>query len=69
MRGLFAGDDELTRARRAEEIARVTASYPLDPKKRLRSWEGWWGSSIRACPPQMAKNRQLRPSRESGSKK
>ena len=67
--GLFAGDDELTRARRAEEIARVTASYPLDPKMRLRSWEGWWASSIRACPPQVAKNRQLRPSWESGSKK
>ncbi|MGC2224645.1 MAG: hypothetical protein WA624_20960 [Methylocella sp.] len=69
VRGLFAGDDELTRARRAEEIARVTAGYPLDPKKRLRSWEGWWGSSIRACPPQVAKNRQLRPCWESGSKK
>jgi DNA polymerase-3 subunit gamma/tau len=69
VRGLFAGGDELTRARRAEEIARVSASYPLDPKKRLRSWEGWWGSSIRACPPQVAKNRQLRRSGESGSKK
>jgi hypothetical protein len=38
--GLFAGDDELTRARCAEEIARLSASYPLDPKERLR--EGWW---------------------------
>ena len=64
VRGLFAGDDELTRARCAEEIARLSASYPLDPKKRLRSWEGWWGSSIRACPPQVAKNRQLRAVRE-----
>ncbi len=60
VRGLFAGDDELTQARCAEEIARLSASYPLDPKKRLRSWEGWWGSSMRACPPQVTKNRQLR---------
>jgi len=43
VRGLFAGDDELTRARCAEEIARLAARYPLDPKQRLRSWEGWWG--------------------------
>jgi hypothetical protein len=38
--GLFAGGDELTRARCAEGIARLSASYPLDPKERLR--EGWW---------------------------
>jgi hypothetical protein len=69
VRGLFTGNDELIGARCAEEIARVSASYPLDPKKRLRSWEGWWGSSSRACPPQVAKNRQLRRSGESGSKK
>jgi len=69
VRGLFAGDDELTRARCAEEIARLSASYPLDPKKRLRSWEGWWGSSIRAYPLQVAKNRQLLAFGKSGSKK
>jgi DNA polymerase-3 subunit gamma/tau len=69
IRGLFAGDDELTRARCAEEIARLTASYPLDPKQRLRSWEGWWGSSIRAYTLQVAKNRHLRPSGDSVSKK
>ncbi|MGB6984107.1 MAG: hypothetical protein WBD78_17075 [Methylocella sp.] len=44
IRALFAGDDELTRARCAEEIARLRARYPLDPKKRLRTWEGWWGT-------------------------
>jgi hypothetical protein len=44
VRGLFAGDDELTRARCAEEIACLRARYPLDPKERLRSWEGWWGT-------------------------
>jgi DNA polymerase-3 subunit gamma/tau len=41
VRGLFAGGDELTRARCAEEIACLRARYPLDPKERLRSWEGW----------------------------
>jgi hypothetical protein len=51
VRGLFAGDDELTHARCAEEIARLTASYPLDPKERLRSWEGWWGTSLSSCQP------------------
>ncbi len=44
VRGLFAGDDDLTRARCAEEIARLCARYPLDPKERLRSWGGWWGT-------------------------
>jgi DNA polymerase-3 subunit gamma/tau len=42
--GLFARDDDLTRARCAEEIAHLHARYPLDPKERLRSWEGWWGT-------------------------
>jgi hypothetical protein len=45
VRGLFTGDDELARARCAEEIARLRAHYPLDPKKRLRSWHGWWGTA------------------------
>jgi hypothetical protein len=49
--GLFAGDDELTRARCAEEIARLRARYPLDPKERLRSWEGWWGTRLTSCQP------------------
>jgi DNA polymerase-3 subunit gamma/tau len=49
--GLFAGDDELTRARCAEEIARLRARYPLDPKERLRSWEGWWGTGLNSCQP------------------
>jgi DNA polymerase-3 subunit gamma/tau len=49
--GLFAGDDKLTRARCAEEIARLRARYPLDPKERLRSWEGWWGTGLSSCQP------------------
>ena len=51
VRGLFAGDDDLTRARCAEEIARLRARYPLDPKERLRSWEGWWGTRLTSCQP------------------
>jgi DNA polymerase-3 subunit gamma/tau len=43
VRGLFAGDNELARARCAEEIARLRARFPLDPKKRLRTWERWRG--------------------------
>lgn len=44
IRGLFTGADELTRARCAEEMARLRATYPTDPKERLRSWDGWWGT-------------------------
>ena len=49
--GLFAGDDDLTRARCAEEIAHLRARYPLDPKDRLRSWEGWWRTGLSSCQP------------------
>ncbi len=51
VRGLFASDDDLTRARCAEEIARLRACYPLDPKERLRTWEGWWGTGLHSCQP------------------
>lgn len=51
VRGLFAGDDELARARCAEEIACLRARYPLDPKERLRSWEGWWGTGLSSFQP------------------
>jgi len=51
VRGLFAGDDDLTSARCAEEIAHLRARYPLDPKDRLRSWEGWWGTGLNSCQP------------------
>ena len=51
VRGLFASDDDLTRARCAEEIARLRACYPLDPKERLRTWEGWWVTGLHSCQP------------------
>lgn len=51
VRGLFAGDNDLTRTRCAEEIARLHARYPLDPKERSRSWEGWWGTGLSSCQP------------------
>ena len=44
---LFEGDDALTIARRGEELARLRASYPNDPRKRLRSWDGWWNAPTR----------------------
>ena len=44
---LFDGDDALTIARRGEELARLRASYPNDPRKRLRWWDGWWNAPTR----------------------
>lgn len=43
----FDRDDALTIARREEELARLRASYPNDPRKRLRSWDGWWTAPTR----------------------
>lgn len=36
-------DNSIERTRREEELSRLYASWPSDPKDRRRDWEGWWG--------------------------
>lgn len=38
----FPASTELERKARASALVRLEASWPDDPKLRLRSWTGWW---------------------------
>jgi hypothetical protein len=39
-----AGDTELATRRRIEELRKLEAGYPTDPRDRRRSWVGWWSN-------------------------
>jgi DNA polymerase III subunit gamma/tau len=43
----FAGEDELSRARRSEELKLLESSFRMDAKLRARPWAGWWQSSLK----------------------
>lgn len=42
----FAGDDELSIARRAEELRALQASFDPNPKAWRRAWNGWWQTPV-----------------------
>lgn len=42
----FAGDDELTIARRTEELRALQASFDPNPKTWRRAWSGWWQTPV-----------------------
>lgn len=42
----FAGDDELSIARRTEELRALQVSFDPNPKTWRRAWSGWWQAPV-----------------------
>lgn len=42
----FAGDDELSTARRKEELQALESSFDPNPKSWRRAWNGWWQTPV-----------------------
>ena len=45
IRAMFAGGTELANVRRTDELRKLHASFPTNPRLRRRTWPGWWLSS------------------------
>lgn len=39
---LFCDETDLARNRRSMEIVGIRSAFPADPRKRQRTWRGWW---------------------------
>jgi DNA polymerase III subunit gamma/tau len=50
MRAMFSGGTELANARRTDELRKLRASFPTNPRLRRRTWSGWWLHSTAFLP-------------------
>ena len=50
IRAMFAGGSELANVRRADELRKLHASFPTNPRLRRRTWPGWWLPSTTFAP-------------------
>jgi hypothetical protein len=50
IRAMFAGGTELANVRRTDELRKLHASFPTNPRLRRRTWPGWWLPSTTFAP-------------------
>jgi len=50
IRAMFAGGSELANVRRTDELRKLHASVPINPRLRWRTWSGWWLPSTTFAP-------------------